>query len=341
MAGEGGGSAPPGVFLGVDGGGTTTALALVRGDGVVLARADVASSYYFGGAGDGGGVGLVERVLREGVEQVCAAARTSPAEITSAFFGLPGYGESSADLPALDAAPRAVLGHGRCASGNDMVCGWAGSLAGEDGVNVICGTGSMAYGENGGRRARAGGWGELFGDEGSAYWIAVRGLAAFSRMSDGREEPGPLLEVVREHLGLAADLDLVDVVLGRWQGARTEVAALAPLVTDAAARGDAASGAVLDAAAHELAATVAAVRSRLAFDRDQVVPVSYSGGVFSAGAVVDRFRHELAALPGAYELRRPLHEPVVGAALYAARLAGTPFDRTALARLRAQPGTTA
>ena len=38
-----------------------------------------------------------------------------------------------------------------------------------------------------------------------------------------------------------------------------------------------------------------------------------------------------------YELRRPLYEPVVGAALYAAKLAGTPLDQAALDRLRSTP----
>ncbi len=56
--------------------------------------------------------------------------------------------------------------------GNDMVCGWAGSLACADGINVVAGTGSICYGEYQGRSARCGGWGELFSDEGSAYWIA-------------------------------------------------------------------------------------------------------------------------------------------------------------------------
>ncbi len=48
---------------------------------------------------------------------------------------------------------------------NDMVCGWAGSLAGSDGINVISGTGSMTHGERLGVGRRVGGWGELFGDE--------------------------------------------------------------------------------------------------------------------------------------------------------------------------------
>lgn len=62
----------------------------------------------------------------------------------------------------------------------------------------------MAYGEHAGRRARTGGWGQVFGDEGSAHWIAVRGLAAFSKMSDGRAARGPLHQLLREHLGSAA-----------------------------------------------------------------------------------------------------------------------------------------
>ena len=88
-------------------------------------------------------------------------------------------------------SPRGVLGHDRYSCDNDMVCGWAGSLAGEDGINVISGTGSMTYGERQGVGHRVGGWGELFGDEGSAYWIAAQGLNAFSRMSDGRHAARP------------------------------------------------------------------------------------------------------------------------------------------------------
>ncbi|MFC9121583.1 BadF/BadG/BcrA/BcrD ATPase family protein [Streptomyces sp. NPDC057067] len=227
------------MFLGVDGGGTKTAFCLVDRGGQVVARAQAASSYYFSH-----GIELVERVLGEGVDAVCTAAELTPADIEYAFFGLPGYGEAARDLPVLNATPRAVLGHDRYACDNDMVCGWAGSLGAVDGINVISGTGSMTYGERLGRGVRVGGWSEMFGDEGSAHWIAVRGLNAFSRMGDGRLPEGPLAEVFRRHLDLASDLDVIDVVHNQWQGDRGRIAALSRSVTEAAGLGDEAGAGV-------------------------------------------------------------------------------------------------
>jgi N-acetylglucosamine kinase-like BadF-type ATPase len=202
-----------------------------------------------------------------------------------------------------------------------------------DGINVISGTGSMAYGEREGRGVRTGGWGELFSDEGSAYWIAVRGLNAFSRMSDGRLPEGPLAEVFRRHLAPPSDLDVIDIVLNRWQGGRTEIAALSRRVAEAAELGDATAAAILSDAGHELAQLVDVARHRLGFGPGDVVPVSYSGGTFAALGVLTSFTRELEAREARYELRQPLYEPVIGAALYAAKLAGTPLDSTALDRL--------
>lgn len=316
------------VFLGVDGGGTKTALTLVTAEGEVAASLLAPSVYYFSD-----GIGLVTEVLTPAVAELCGQAGTTPARIGYAFFGLPGYGESRADLPALDAAPRQVLGHDRYRCDNDMVCGWAGSLGAVDGINVISGTGSMTYGEHAGRRARVGGWGELFGDEGSAYWIAVRGLNAFSRMSDGRAVPGPLLDVLRQHLQLPADLDLVDVVLNRWGGRRGEIAALCRQVVQAADLGDEVAGAILGQAAAELVDLVSVTRSRLGFAADDRVALSWSGGTFAAARVRDEFRDALLARHPHTDLRRPVLPPVTGAALYAARLAGTPLAPTAVERL--------
>ncbi|WUJ70949.1 hypothetical protein OG809_38370 [Kribbella soli] len=309
------------IYLGVDGGGSGTALCLVSAAGEVIAEADAPSCYYLGRS-SGEGVELVERVLVEAVAHVCALAGIRPADITYAFFGLPAYGEVSADVPTLDAAPRSALGHDRYRCDNDMVCGWAGSLALADGINVISGTGSMTYGRCGDTGIRVGGWGELFSDEGSGYWIGIRGLQAFSQMSDGRLPPGPLLDVLREHLGLTSDLDLVDIVLNRWHGSRRAIAALSRPTVHAATLGDPAALRIIDKAATELVRLVKTTRTRLAFPPAIPVPVSYSGGVLTAPEVLRVFTHHLAAQAHPYDLRTPIHTPAIGAAHYAASLSG-------------------
>jgi N-acetylglucosamine kinase-like BadF-type ATPase len=317
-----------GVFLGVDGGGTKTAFALVSSAGEVLATTVAPSCYYLGQ-----GIELVQQVLREGVESVCGAAGVPADQLAYAFVALPGYGEVSGDLEILKAIPGRVLGHRRYSCDNDMVAGWAGSLGAIDGVNVIGGTGSMAFGEREGRGLRVGGWGELFDDEGSAYWIAIRGLSTFAKMSDGRLPSGPLREHLAGHLQLASDLDLVDVVLNRWQGDRAKIAALARLVTAAATDGDEACTAILREAGQALAELVKATITQLGFTPGEVVPVSWSGGVFTSDEVRTAFLKHLA--DESVDLRNPMLPPVVGAALYAARLAGSPLSAESITKLAA------
>lgn len=321
------------IVLGVDGGGTKTAFALVDDSGRLLAEATGPTSYYFSV-----GLDTARATLHDGIVAVCHDAGVTPDDVDHAFFGLPAYGEVSADVPVLDALPRDALGHDRYACDNDMVCAWAGSLGGADGVNVIAGTGSMTYGEYRGRGVRCGGWGEVFGDEGSAYWIGVAGLRAAARMSDGRSERGPLLDRLVAHLDLAAELDLVDVVLNRWASDRTRIAGLARVVSAVAADGDAVARGILAEAGRELALLVHTTRLRLAWPDGEAVPVSWSGGVFGAEPVRAAFR---AALAGDdVDLREPLLPPVLGAALYAARLAGRPLAGPAvhaLARSASSP----
>ena len=318
------------MFLGVDGGGTKTAFALIDRQGQVLARNEQSSAYYL----EVGMEGAAD-VLARGCAGLFAAAGISANDVTFAFFGLPAYGEDRAVQAQLDALPRAVLGHGRYLCDNDMVCSWAGSLACADGISVIAGTGSMAYGRIGGQGARAGGWGELFSDEGSAYWIARAGLALFSRMSDGRAPRGPLHGLVRTRLALQDDLDLCQVVYGDLKGERSKVAALSRLVSEAAALGDAQATSILESAAVEVAALVDAVRGQLGVDPGTEVTVSYSGGLFGVeGPLRAPFASALAtSSAGAYRLMAPRLPPVLGAAVYAAQQVGIPLNPAALDRL--------
>lgn len=317
-----------GRYLGVDGGGSKTAFCLLDSAGDVLAVTHAPTLCYFGAD-----IAMVGDVLERGLRDVCRAAGTAPSAIDYAFVGIPGYGEVSGDAPALDAVPRCLLGHDRYECDNDMVAGFAGSLGARDGVTVISGTGSMAYGEHEGAKARVGGWGELFGDEGSAYWIAVEALRATSKMMDGRRAPGQLVAVLRDHLELTVDFDLIDVVLNRWQGQRGKVAALAREVDRAATRGDETALQILDAAGLELARHAHAACRRLGFGASQQVSVSWSGGVFGSEIVREAFKVHVLAGQQRCRLVAPKFAPWVGAALYAADLAGDALREAALSRL--------
>ncbi|MEH6663773.1 MAG: BadF/BadG/BcrA/BcrD ATPase family protein [Brevundimonas sp.] len=313
-----------GYFLGVDGGGTKTAFVLVDRAGRRVAQYEGGSSYHVEI-----GVEKLHLVLNEGVQSVLEQAGASPADVRFAFFGLPAHGEDSQIQPVLDVIPEAFLGHRRYACGNDMICGWAGSLAGEDGINIVAGTGSIGYGERQGLSARSGGWGEIFSDDGSAYWIAVQGLKAFSRMSDGRLPPGPLYDLMVQEFALATDLDLCARIYSRGAPQRDRIAAVSRLVARAAANGDQTARRIFTEAGHELAEIVDSIRRRLAYPPGECVALSYSGGVFQSGdLILEPFRQRLSACSADYQLISPRYSPAIGAAIYAARLAGAPLAMT-------------
>lgn len=317
------------IFLGVDGGGTKTDFLLIDETGRVFATHRAGSAYY-----PETGVEALERLLAEGITATLQMAKLTAAQVDFGFIGLPAHGEDSALTPRLDRLAERVLDADRYRCGNDMVCGWAGALAGRDGINLVAGTGSIAYGEWAGRRARAGGWGELFSDEGSAYWVAREALALFSRMSDGRAPKGPLHELIRQRFGLHHDLDLCAAIYGPPALARSELAGLAPLAAQAAAAGDVGARRVFAAAAAELAALVDAVQAALAPPLAASLPVSYSGGMFRFGeTLLNPLRAVLGAAGRHYEIAAPKLTPAAGAALHAAQLDGTPLSSAAIAEL--------
>jgi N-acetylglucosamine kinase-like BadF-type ATPase len=299
-------------FLGVDGGGTKTEFVCIDRDRQIVAQTITGTTYHLQ-IGLEGAIDL----LRQGVAAICSVLGTTPEDLGYAFFGLPAFGEDAAIDPLLDQACGRILGHDRYICGNDMICGWAGSLGCEDGINLVAGTGSIGYGERQGRAARVGGWGEVFGDEGSAYWIAIQGLNVFSRMSDRRLPIGPLYTAFRTALGLSFDLDICARIMGDRGMARDEIAGLAKIVSEAAEDGDTAACGIIETAGHELAAVAGALRNALDFPPEKAALLSWSGGVLTHQRLVrEAFRHRLDD-HGRFSLVEPRHGPGYGAALYA------------------------
>jgi len=159
------------------------------------------------------------------------------------------------------------------------------------GVALISGTGSFAFGQTPeGRSVRAGGWGYLFGDEGSGYAIALAGLRAAAKSADGRAPATQLVDALLGRLDLREPPELIPAVY-RFADDRARIASLADVVTQTADQGDAQAQAILDEAAAELAGMVAAVAQHLGFSHG-TFPLALTGGVLLGS---ERLRRALEA----------------------------------------------
>jgi N-acetylglucosamine kinase-like BadF-type ATPase len=195
----------------------------------------------------------------------------------------------------------------------------AGSSTGV-GIALISGTGSLAYGcDANGVAARSGGWGHLWGDEGSAFAMGAAALRAITQAADGRGSATRLVEAILRHAGAESPADLVPAFLA-GQDSRQRIAALAPLVFRAAVEGDAMAQRITSQAASDLADMVRSVVRALSFTAGDYSLV-FAGGVLVQQAVL----RESVATRLAQESLRPgctsvVVDPVIGALRLAAEL---------------------
>jgi len=270
------------VYLGLDGGGTKTAIVLINEAGNILSYIVKPSCHYIQIGLDG-----FHEILADGVKEVCKKTGKNISEIDYSFLGLPAYGENKDDVPKLEAIVRDVLQSDCFKCGNDVEAGWAGSLACQPGINLVGGTGAIGFGRDSqGNSARASGWGYFCGDEGSAYWLGKQLISLFGKEADGREKKTPLYDIVRSNFNLKRDLDFISVVYDKLERKRDKIATLALLLYQAAEEGDERAIDLYRKAAYEHSLTVKALINKLDFSNEEEILVSYSGGVFKAGSYI-------------------------------------------------------
>jgi len=152
----------------------------------------------------------------------------------------------------------------------DIEAVYMAATRGKDAIVVSSGTGSFAYGRRKGRCARAGGWGYIFGDEGSAYWIGRELVRRALACYDGREECGGLVSLLLQRLG-ASTIDEALGKLYREYAAPSRTAKLAKLACEAAMLGYEVALRLIEDAARELERLVSAVEQKLGFEEPPTV----------------------------------------------------------------------
>ncbi|HYR57450.1 MAG TPA: N-acetylmuramic acid 6-phosphate etherase, partial [Chthoniobacteraceae bacterium] len=264
-------------ILGIEGGGTKTEWVLLAGD---------ADEY---------------RVLRQGTLPASNMRLTSDEGLRGLFSVLPRdashigvflAGCATADdrirLATLagESWPNAQL-----AIGSDRESGLATAFRADDGIAVIAGTGAAVHGRRGAQVEKAGGWGQLLGDRGGGYDLAMQGLRLVLTHYDLNQKITPLAE---EILRLLALNRLQDLVGWAMQADKMSVARLAPAIFHAAKHGEPEMLTTVQSGASVLAEFTQAVALRLDWPAAKVKLI---GGLFAHHPeYVSLFKYRLSIL---------------------------------------------
>jgi N-acetylglucosamine kinase-like BadF-type ATPase len=307
--------------LGIDGGGTKT-------DCVVL---DAAGSVI--GEGHGGpsnplrsGFDEAFRSIGEAAAEALKGAGLHSNDITLLCAGLAGAGHRNVVRRTMDflaqGFPRAVA---HVTTDFEIALEAAAGVG--PGVVLIAGTGSVAYGRNAeGETARSGGYGPWIGDEGSAFEIGRRAVAAVARARD-LEAPATSLSAM---IPLALNCSDWDDLMQRIMRHPDDIfPKLFAAVAEAASAEDGAAKEILFTSAIGLASLAMNVVRRLGM-KGQEFPLVKCGGVFGRSRMLDALVDSVLA-SGALraKISRLEVSPAVGAARMAARLADPPSQASA------------
>ena len=303
-------------FMGFDGGGTKTDCILLDAGGAIA------------GEGHGGpanplrsGLAPTFSSLRDAASEALTAAAVAPGQIAGVCAGLAGAGRAAVLRPCtaflMEEFPRAAV-H----VAPDYEIALEAAVGTGPGVVLVSGTGSVAFGRNAlGETARAGGYGPWIGDEGSAFEIGRRAVAAVARTRD-LDAPATLLtEMIPAALNCP---DWEELTLRIMKNPDDVFPKLFPMVATAGNAEDSAAKEILFTSAIGLGNLAMMVIRRLGM-KNEKFPLVKCGGVFGHSRMLDSLLDSVLASGALHaKISRLEISPAVGAARMAARLAGPP-----------------
>ncbi len=191
-------------YLGIDGGGTRTTAAVSDENGNVIFKAVGKSINFYS-------IGMEK--ARENLKSVINDIYKNIGEIEfeSTFIGCSAL-DNEASKETISSLCDGIINSKKIGMNSDVFVALASSGEDQCRVVAICGTGSIVTGidENGNVRTK-GGWGHIFGDEGSAYSIAVNALKATAMLCDEGKRTA-LVKKAEEFFGVEDFRDAIEVI---------------------------------------------------------------------------------------------------------------------------------
>ncbi|GAA0472412.1 N-acetylglucosamine kinase [Alkalibacillus silvisoli] len=304
------------IVLGIDGGGTGTQAAVADEVGYVYASVTV-------GPTNPNAVSrsqLKETILHM-VNQLKEQDREAFKRIELGFAGMSGSGDSEKSR-LVEEVFAECLPDLRVIVFNDAINALYAGTLGEPGVVQIAGTGSITYGINeAGDPSRIGGWGYLFGDEGSGYMIGQKALQKVFHAYDGKMEADHLTEKITSLLNVDHVPDLIPAVY-ESKSPRETIASLSRPVFEAYDEGDHLASGMIEQAADHLALSINTMLKTHFKDNQDVI---LAGGLFKREDVLPKLLK--SRIPLGSKLIILKKEPVIGAVVAALKEMDVPLTR--------------
>lgn len=310
--------------IGIDGGGTNSRAALCDETGRIYAFAKA-------GPVNQNSVPLqkVEKEFQSLIQHLRQQAPHTFDQVTYVFAGVAGTGKEEARLRIQEMLDDLIATDISIEVQHDGYNALFAGTLGKPGIVQISGTGSLTFGLNShGDIARAGGWGYLFGDEGSGYALGRDALSAMAKAQDGWGDSTKLTNYILDHFSIENPQDIIPYIYNQ-DHPRQHIAKLSHYVMDAASQNDPVALDILQKASHDLANQIIAVVSRLFPDDQEPVPVVLTGGVFSrADLFLPSIDQTFDQQNINVQLIQPTLSPLGGAVIAAYRSTNTPVDQT-------------
>lgn len=315
------------IMLAIDGGGSRTRCRVMNREGHRLGSGESGPSNHLLVAAK-----IVKESLDEAINAALENAEVNRTEDVCVSAGLAGVDYDGSGAAEMEVAFR-ELGFSHTIVNGDMVIAHAGALAGCPGVLALSGTGSSILGVGTrGQRVKVGGWGPVYGDEGSGYRIAQNALRAAAKAFDGRGPKTALLDELTFAVGIKNfNESMRRVYIDRMEV--REIADLCKVVHKVAQEGDELAQGIFRQAGEELAEGVAAAIRRLDLT-DQDALVSYQGAILELCDLVrDALIASLRASSPKASVVPPRFKPITGAYLLGCKAIGWTLDESVFDKL--------
>lgn len=301
-----------GLVLGIDGGGTKTEVAVTSTKAKKLLTLTEKATRL-----ETIGVDRASEIIENSIHRILDELQVNKDAILSACFGFGGLDTIKDKKQANSIANEIFPNLDNLSVTSDSIIGLHSGTFGDPGLCIISGTGALIGGVNlEGTTDRVNGWGHLFGDLGSAYYIGQEAVIKSLEAFDGRGENTSLKDRIVKRLPINRIAEATDHFY-RLDDRVKKIAELSVEVNKAAVAGDEVAKNILSSAAKELSRSATTLIKKLDLDSMKHVPIVLIGGVFNSSILTSTLKGLISQRCSNVLFIRPAWKPVVGAIVLA------------------------